>query len=171
MLDQLYELRHLKDHLAPELRHLMLAELLWSLQHNKIYFSRNFVEERKREYPVLLQDALAEGTPDTLDDSLAASGIFKPGLARRSAQSFVWDEFNKYYMRALCQWVRGHPGHELTVARGRQSAMHRQLSDDRIGQTRDPLRLLNQLRTAPNINPFGANSGLTLIVRPSRSGE
>ena len=169
MLDQRYELRHLQDNLGSEVRRLMLAELLWSLENNKLYSSKNFAESGHREYPSLLRDALATGTPDTLDDSLAAPGIFRPGLARKSAQTFVWDEFNKYYMRALCQWVREHPGYDLIVARGRHSASHRESSDVQLGHTRDPVRFLETLRHVPRVNPFGANSGLTLVIRKSRA--
>jgi len=166
MLDQAYDLRHLNDDLAGEVRRLMLEELLWSLENNKLYFSKNFTEKGREEYPSRLCAALEAGTPDTLEVSLATSGIFRAGLAPRSAQSFVWDEFNKFYMRALCRWVSGHPGHELVVSRGRHSTQHREASDRQIGQSRDPVRFLNQLRTAPNANPFGANSGLTLVIRP-----
>src|SRR5260221_13345100 len=111
MLDQRYELRHLHDDLASQVRYLMLAELLWSLENNKLYFSRNFARSESHKYPALLRDGLATGTPDTLDDSLAP--VFRQEVARRSRQTFAWDEFNKFYMRALCRWVQEHSGYEL----------------------------------------------------------
>jgi hypothetical protein len=164
MLDQHYELRHLHDDLAPQVRRLMLVELLWSLENNKLYFSRNFADSESDKYPSLLRDALAAGTPDTLDDSLAP--IFRQEVAGRSRQTFAWDEFNKFYMRALCRLVTEHSGYELIATRGRHSLSHRNSSDVQIGESRDAVRFLNQLRNVPRVNPFGANSGLTLALQP-----
>jgi hypothetical protein len=165
MLDQKYELKHLNDELASEIRPLTLAELLWSLEHQKLYYSKQFTAHGHGEYPRILMDALTSGTPDTLDEALNQPGIFKPNTSRRSAQSFIWDEFNKYYMRALCLWVLTHPGHELVVVRGRMSEHHRDSSDARLGRREDPKKFLEVLRETPKVNPFGANSGLTLTIR------
>jgi hypothetical protein len=165
MLDQRYELRHLNDALALEIRPLMLAELLWSLEHQKLYYSKQFAAHVHDEYPRILMDALTSGTPDTLDEALNQPGIFRPNTPRRSAQSFIWDEFNKFYMRALCLWVIMHPGHEVVVVRGRVSEHHRGSSDAQLGRKEDPKKFLEVLRETPEINPFGANSGLTLTIR------
>lgn len=165
MLDQRYELKHLSDELAPEIRHLMLEELKLSFDDGEFYYSKQFDELGYREYPRIFLDALASGTPDTLDDALNQPGIFLPNTARKSAQAFIWDEFNKYYMRALCRWIQQHPGYEIVKVRGRNSATHRDSSDARIGRRENPASFLEVLRGTPKINPFGANSGLTLMIR------
>ena len=100
-----------------------------------------------------------------LDDALNQPNIFQPKTARKSAQAFIWDEFNKYYMRALCRWVEQHPGYEVVVVRGRQSQTHRDSSDARLGHTVNSKKFLDVLRGVPKVNPFGANSGLTLMIR------
>jgi hypothetical protein len=68
-------------------------------------------------------------------------------------------------MRAACRWVQKHRGYELVIVRGRQSDTHRESSDTRIGRKQDPRRLLEALRDTPKVNPFGANSGLTVEIR------
>jgi hypothetical protein len=165
MLDQKYELKHLSDELAPEIRYLMLEELKLSFDEGEFYYSKQFDELGYREYPRIFLDALASGNPDTLDNALNQPGIFLPNTARKSAQAFIWDEFNKYYMRALCLWVLQHPAYEVIKVRGRDSATHRSSSDARFGHTENPKRFLEVLRGTPKINPFGANSGLTLMIR------
>jgi hypothetical protein len=169
MLDQKYELQHLGGGLAPEIRRLMLEELLWSFEHEKFYFSKYLTEPGHKEYPRMLHQALATGTPDSLEESLSAQGMFREESPRKSIQTFAWDEFNKYYMRALCRWVQDHGGYELTVIRGRHSESSRSSSDALLGQTKEAASFLNGLRHSPKINPFGANSGLTLMVRKSIS--
>ncbi|HEY2496133.1 MAG TPA: hypothetical protein VGK24_03610 [Candidatus Angelobacter sp.] len=142
----------------------MLKELKLSFEA-EFYYSKQFSELGHREYPRLFLDALASGNPDTLDEALNQPGIFKPNTSRKSAQAFIWDEFNKYYMRALCLWVQQHPGYELVVVRGRRSETHRDSSDARLGRTENSKRFLDVLRRIPKVNPFGANSGLTLMIQ------
>ena len=165
MLEQRYELQHLTDEFAPEIRRLMLAELQWSVEHGKIYYSKHFTAVGHKEYPGLLADALTDGNPDTLKQSLNVPGYFLPGAPRNAAQTFTWDEFNKYYMRAVCRLAQTFQECELVVVRGRHSANPKPESDRLLGATKDPLRFLNGLRGVPKVNPFGANSGLTLALR------
>jgi|SRR5215813_1556627 len=168
MLEQRYELPHLNDERTSEIRYLMLDELQWSLENHQLYFSEQFDQLGHRDYPQLLLDALAAGTPNTLEQALNAPGIFRPGTARRSTQAFIWDEYNKFHMRALCRWVQSHPGHELIVVRGRTSTVHRDSSDARLGRKVNSQQFLEALREMPKVNPFGANSGLTLMIRKRR---
>jgi hypothetical protein len=165
VLDQRYELKHLGDEIAPEIRYLMLEELKLSFDDGQFYYSKQFDELGYREYPRIFLNALASGNPDTLDDALNQPGIFLPNTPRKSAQTFIWDEFNKYYMRALCRWVQEHPEYEAVKVRGRNSVTHRDSSDARIGRKENPKRFLEVPRGTPKINPFGANSGLTLMIR------
>src|SRR5436305_8635781 len=164
MLSQRYELKHLNDALASEIRRLMLEELIWSLENEKFYFSQYFSESGKENYLPLLHAALMSGTPDTLQEGLSASGIIEPGSPSNATQTFAWDEFNKYYMRALCRWIQMHPGCEAIVVRGRESANPRSFSDTQVGRRKEVKDFLGILRTNPRINPFGANSGLTLTI-------
>jgi hypothetical protein len=164
MLDQTYELKHLSDELAPEVRHLMLEELKLSFDGGGFYYSKHFDELGYREYPRIFLDALASGNPDTLDDALNQRDIFLPNTARKSAQAFIWDELNKYYMRVLCRWVQQHSGYEVVKVRGRNSATHRDSSDARIGRRESPIGFL-RCCAEPQKILFGANSGLTLMIR------
>src|SRR6185437_13220168 len=164
MLRQPYNLKHLSDHLQPFVRQLMLEELLWSRRHNKLYASKYLTAVGVERYPELLQHALAGGSPDSLCDSLNSPGFWLPGAPKNSIETFAWDEFNKYYMRALCRIAQDSPQHALIVLRARQSRSHRGSSDARINQPRSPATSLQQLRVQPAINPFGANSGLTLTL-------
>jgi len=165
MLDQRYELRHLNDDLALEIRRLMVAELHWSLQHGKLYYSKHFTVLGRKQYPLLLEKALIAGNPDTLEESLNVAGYFKQGTPRNAAQIFSWDEFNKYYMRALCLLAQILQECDLLVVRGRHSTNPKPESDRLVGTTKGPLRFLTALRQIPKVNPFGANSGLTSMIR------
>jgi hypothetical protein len=164
MLNQPYELKHLSDDHREPMRRLMLEELLWSCRHNKLYASKHLTQAGIERYPQLLEQALAGGSPDSLCGSLGAPGLWQPGAPKNSVETFAWDEFNKYYMRALCRIAQDSPQHALIVLRGRQSGSHRSSSDARINQPRNPATSLQQLRVQPAINPFGANSGLTLTL-------
>lgn len=161
VLNHIYQLRHLNDALTSEVRRLMLAELDWSLERGKLYYSKHFSEAGQKEYPLLLEKALRSGNPDTLEESLNVPAYFQPGAPRNAAQTFAWDEFNKYYMRSLCRLAQVQKG-DLLVARGRHSEKPKPESTRLIGSKRDPSRFLNGLREIPKVNPFGANSGLTL---------
>jgi hypothetical protein len=118
MLSQAYELKHLSDHLQAPVRQLMAEELLWSCRHNKLYASKFLTGSGVEAYPQLLQEALASGSPDSLCDALQAPGLWQPAAPKHSVDIFAWDEFNKYYMRALCRWCQEHPQHQIVVIRG-----------------------------------------------------
>lgn len=162
MLSQAYELKHLSDQLQAAVRGLMAEELLWSCRHSKLYMSKFLTPAGAGCYQQRLQDS---GSPDSLCDSLYAAGLWQTGAPKHSVDTFAWDEFNKYYMRALCRWSQEHSKFEIVVTRGRHSASHRRSSETRIGQRFDPEVLLHRLRLQPAINPFGANSGLTLTLK------
>lgn len=165
MLERRYRLQHLNDEHAEEVRRLMLAELHRAVEHNKLYCSSYFTEADCQRYPLLLQKALLVGTPDTLEESLNQHACFRPGSPKHAAQTFAWDEFNKYYLRALCLLVQALAGYELVVARGRHSENPKPGSRRLLGQKKDPVAFLAALRNVPKVNPFGANSGLTLELR------
>ncbi|HEY6350419.1 MAG TPA: hypothetical protein VI636_13515 [Candidatus Angelobacter sp.] len=165
MLKLRYELRHLNDELVDDVRRLMIEELYWAVEHNKLYYSKHFARSGHKEYPLLLQKEFATGNPDTLEESLNVPGYFQAGSPRNAVQTFAWDEFNKYYMRALCLLAQVGAGYEVVVARGRHSDHPKPESSKRIGAKKDPTRFLSGLREVPRVNPFGANSGLTLELR------
>jgi len=165
MLNQWCELRHLNGQLAPDIRRLMIAELYWAVEHDKLYYSKHFTAAGKKEYSLLLQNAFASGNPDTLEESLNVPGHFQPDSPKNSVQTFAWDEFNKFYMRALCLLAQSHPGYDLLVVRGRHSDNPKPESNRLLGAKKDPGQFLNALRGVPRVNPFGANSGLTLELR------
>jgi hypothetical protein len=165
MLRRLYELKHLSDNLREAIRQLMLEELLWACRHSKVYASKYLTTPGLQHYPRLLHYAVASGSPDSLCYSLSAPDLWRPGAPANSIETFAWDEFNKYYMRALCRFAQDHPKYALIVVRGRQSGSHRRSSENLISQAPDPLVFLQQLRLRPAINPFGANSGLTLTLQ------
>src|SRR5204863_6219828 len=137
------------DELASELRTFMLEELLWALQQGKFYYSKRFTQLGHNGYPALLHEALANGTPETLIRALSAPGLFLAGASQNAAEIFGWDEFNKYYMRALCRWALMHPEYELVMARGRMSKTQRDTSQAQLGTKKDPQQFLNQLRNSP----------------------
>jgi hypothetical protein len=165
MLVRRYHLQHLTDEHVEELRRLMVAELHWAVEHGKLYYSQYFTEAGREEYPLLLQKALLNGNPDSLEESLDQPYYLHPGSPKNAAQTFAWDEFNKYYMRALCLLAQNLTGFELAVARGRHSENPKRESNRLLGQGKNPARFLTALRNIPRVNPFGANSGLTLELR------
>jgi hypothetical protein len=146
----------------------MVEEFIWSCRHSKLYMSKYLTAAGSECYPQLLQQALVSGSPDSLCDSLYVAGLWQPGAPKHSIDTFSWDEFNKYYMRALCHWCEERRHYEIVIIRGRHSASHRSSSEIRINETQDPAALLRRLRLQPAINPFGANSGLTLTLREIR---
>jgi hypothetical protein len=164
-----YELQHLNDDLAPEVRRLMIAELGWSLEHGKLYYSKHFAPPGYKEYPQLLAQSLGVSDPDGLEEALNEPGYFQPDAPKKAAQTFAWDEFNKYYMRGLCRLAQIVSGSELWVVRGRHSKNPKPESNRLLGTAKNPAAFLSGLREVPKVNPFGANSGLTLAL--GRSGD
>lgn len=104
MLSQAYELKHLSDRLQPSVHRLMAEEFRWSCRHSKLYLSKYLTAAGAECYPQLLEQAFVGGSPDSLCDSLHGAGLWQPGAPKHSVDTFAWDEFNKYYMRALCRW-------------------------------------------------------------------
>ena len=161
-----YRLPHLNDGFSEELRALMHAEFVWAFERGKLYFSKRFTQLGHKEYPRLLEEALMKGTPESVIQSLSAPGLFTAEAPNGSAEVFGWDEFNKYYMRALCSLVLAHPNHELIITRGRISTDKRNSSEAQLGRRKDAQEFLTQLRNSPKINPY---SGLTLTIRKRKS--
>jgi hypothetical protein len=162
-------------------RNLMLAEIQQDLEPNTLFLSDNLNSQGRIDYPALLIAAAREGSDDSLAAELRSrlnshekprrlqsGGFSKPPVMRSNAHEMLAEgEFNRFYIRALCQRALQDSIPTLIVYRAKVVQSARSESEAKIGQAVDPASLLNDLRTHKGIDtalglPPGPNSGLSV---------
>jgi hypothetical protein len=160
-------------------RTLMLAEVDHDVDESTLFLSERLTPKGQSEWPTRLRAAIEQGDESTLCNDLGApGGLFlnaqepdqKNGclkaVPRNAGQTLAEGEFNRFYIRGLCQRAI-ESGGELVIYRARASKDPDAASEARIGDTRNPLDLLNDLRkrtgvaTALGLPPH-PNSGLSV---------
>jgi hypothetical protein len=162
-------------------RKLMLAEYDADAASGRLYLSRRFSDEGKKQYPGLLKSAIQEGNDETLALALAKTGFWKttekrvgrtgqvtyPKVPATASQTFVEGEFNRFYIRGLCLRAIEDQIAQLVIYRAKEVAQPRRESEARIGKKLPAERLLDDLRRNIGVDtalgvPPGPNSGLSV---------
>lgn len=165
-------------------RLLMLKEFDSDVRTNSLYISSRLNEQGRKEFPVLLRNALANGTIESLEASIfpfqhlnyedfqpVDAFTWKIRKMPRNAIKLLALEFNYYYMIAICRRAIKE-NKRIRVYRGRISLNPRKSSEKLIGKFLSPRELLETLRPVEtengkywNWNKEGfpqINSGLTI---------
>lgn len=163
-----------------ETRSYMLAELEHDLANDSLYVGKYLSKEGLARYPDLLRRSLESGTDASLSVELAAPGLFletyekrKPSGGYTTAKvpytapvTLAEGEFNRFYLRGLCQRAIAQGGGNIEIYRARTSSNPRAESEAMIGRRLNAQALLSDLRKHIGVDtalglPPGPNSGLS----------
>jgi hypothetical protein len=166
-----FEFRNLESDVRPHI----VREVELDLTEGVLYFSDRFNEIGIKLYPDLIKQAATSHADGWLGEQLQALGTlndqeFKAGKIRKVPSNahtlFSQCEFNRFYIRGLCDRAIELGQTTLRVYRARQSSNPRPESEAKIGMLVDPRKVLHDLRTRVGVEvDFGLpeiNSGLSL---------
>ena len=162
-------------HLTPATRELMVDEIKTDITSGTLYISHRLAKDGKAQWTDNLLEAARHGTPRSLKESMANSfqertPDNKP-MPRSAAKMLCYNEFNRYYMRAVCRQAERH-----VVAYRAMEDDPRSLPSGRvIGREFSAQRLLSHLRSNSYIGDglhgrLGLG-GSGLSVKPSPESE
>jgi len=174
-----YEFRNLDA----RTRRLMLQEVERDIAAGVLYLSPRLSEQGQGDYPNLLKGAIREGNDTTLAAALrdwnclnteeerqkADGTVSTVKVPSTAADAIAEDEFNRFYMRALCVRALEDGLENLTVYRAKAVNSPRAASQARRGTDIAPEALLTDLRAHIAVDvslglPAGRNTGLSLEI-------
>jgi hypothetical protein len=161
--------------LTPEVRTHMAAEVAYDQAHGGVYLNKRLSHAGQSAYPKLLSAAVADGDNQTLLASLDLDRHFYPEQGRdgsavplpvSAVETYIYGEWNKFYMRGLCAYAVEQGIPQLEIYRARPSAVQPSLeSRALVGTLVSPDATLAELRVNFNRHVLGKpNSGLSLRI-------
>ncbi len=168
------------ENLDGETRRYMLHEYEGDLTAGKLFLSSRLTDPGKEKYKILLKQAIEYHDDDWLEDQLNREGCFKEKEERNvkgkiivadvpetAAVTLAEGEFNRFYIRGLCQRALKSSISRLIIYRAKPVSNPRPESQARIGAQIEAAPLLQDLREKPGIEPAlglppGPNSGLSV---------
>ncbi|HXS35321.1 MAG TPA: hypothetical protein VN721_01360 [Flavipsychrobacter sp.] len=159
-----------------EIRELMLNEILFDVSRKTFFYSPKFNNNGRNIYLSCLKEACAAGDEETLWASLESSDTFNKYEAfgkrvdAREARNFSQNEFNKYYIRALCVKAIELNKQKLEVYRAVPAKGKSPKVDLMIGSLLEPDKLLKDLRQNTGVLPAmlpGLSAGLSIKFQPA----
>lgn len=168
-------------HLDERTRTLMLEEVEYDLGRNQLYISPYLSGQGIHDYPMLLREAIQEGDETTLAENLGQyrriartyhrrqpeGGYNIVTIPQNAPETIADNEFNRYYIRALCRRAIEDGIDELVVYRARPVRTPRPSSEELLETTVNPATLLEDLRQHTGEDtelgiPGGFNSGISV---------
>lgn len=158
--------------LDAETRRLMLLEIESDLSSQRLYVSDRLNDIGKKSYQNYLIQSVKEGDEESLEKLLDIATHFNSTYLRQgkavkmpsnASTLLCQSEFNRYYIRAICQRAINDKIETLEIYRARESSWTRQESEAKIGSTISAKDLLQDLRESIGIEPKlfpEINSGL-----------
>jgi len=159
----------------------MIEELESDLKKNGLYISSRLNSLGKSEYPNLLKEAILSGNDASLATQLKnrkllieseprqtkAGRSIAAAVPDNAAETLAEGEFNRYYIRGLCQRAIDDGVSDLVIYRAKAVLSPRLSSEARIGMRIEPGALLGDLRKKIGVDtargvPGGPNSGLSV---------
>lgn len=132
----------------------MLNEVLHDIAKRVFYFTPRFNENGRKIYVSLMKEAIATGGEDTLQAGLQEGDNFNKyeaqgkKVSNNVAVNFAQQEFNKYYIRAVCVKAIEMNERDVEVYRAHPLTVKKHKSDLRIGAKINADRLLKELRSS-----------------------
>ena len=167
--------------LDAQTRSLMLQEMEGDLSLARLNDSKWFNSKGTAAYPNLLREAMLEGTERDLARALSTGNYFVERYEKRTPKggmttaavpvtapsTFAEGEFNRFYIRALCQRALDSGQIFVWVYMAKEVNNPRPESAAKIGQQVNAAQLLADLRANPGVDtalglPPGPNSGLSV---------
>jgi len=156
-------------------------ELDWDEANANLYISPRLNTTGIEVYPVILREAIAEYNDDwlacqirnrsllnrTIERKKPTGGITYAKMPVNAPKTLAEGEFNRFYIRGLCERALNSGITEVVVYRGKEVSKPRPESIALIGQSIPVEPLLKDLRNSPGVDtalgmPPGPNSGLTV---------
>lgn len=169
------------------IRELMQSEFEQDVTERKIYLSPRLKEDYHQTYLELMREAIQSGYADSFATQIRAQNCLKLTEQRRKPSggwttvkvprtahiTMAEGEFNRFYLRALCQKAIEEDA-KIEVYRAKPVSRPRAESEALIGKKLDPHLLLRDLRTNIGVDlalglPAGPNSGLSGRILPMRA--
>lgn len=149
-------------HLNPKVRELMAVELAKDLSEDKFIFSAYVDAKKEGEWISLLKKTFLYHDPSWLSQELKKrdvlkrrslknlkEGKFTLALVPRSAEeTLAQDEFNLYYIKALCVYALSQGIEELEIYSARRIQNHRPKSESLKGKKVSAEDVLRDLRSS-----------------------
>lgn len=141
--------------LTDEIRSLMSAEIELDNTKGLVYISDRLTSIGRVAYLPTLRRAVQNGDEVSLQDELEANNYFeayefargkRSKVPSNAAQVLAQNEFNRYYIRAVCVKAIEVGQENVKVYRARQSSMSRPESELKIGRLINAKDLLLDLR-------------------------
>lgn len=161
-------------------RQFMREEVIADINAGTLYLSSRLSAKGAQDWPGLLRDAATSGSDATLAAELRLHGRLNQTEERKkpkggftvaqvpvtAPETMAEGEFNRFYIRGLCQRAIADGIGNLVIYRARGAGTPRPESVAKIGSTIDPQALLHDLRTHSGVDtalglPPGPNSGLS----------
>ncbi len=162
-------------------RELALKEVEMDIKNDRLYLSKRLSERGRNDYPTILLEAIKLHDPTWLANQLGIQGRMVSFEASHSKQGNVYakhtpsndnetlafGEFNRFYIRGLCQRAINDNIEYLTVYRAETVGEQRLGSSAMVRSQINPQELLTDLRENVGRNtrlgiPGGPNSGISV---------
>lgn len=162
-------------------RQLMLAEIELDISHGNLYLSPRLSDTGRNSFAALLKKAAHSYDDTWLAQNLRQAGIMNSVEQRRTPSggfttakvpvtapdTLAEGEFNRFYIRGLCQRAINEGITELVIYRAKPVSSPRPESQAKIGAKVNAEALLNDLRQHQGVDtalglPAGPNSGLSV---------
>jgi len=169
------------ENLDTTTRQFMLSEVAHDIASNTLYVSNRLNPNGRAAWPELLRESIEHHDIQWLADALRSRGYMASTEQRRKPTGGYTDaavpvtapdtlaegEFNRFYIRGLCQRVLQQGSGSLIVYRAKDVSAPRAESQALIGTPIDAQQTLADLRANPGIDtalglPPGPNSGLSI---------
>jgi hypothetical protein len=167
--------------LNERVRQLMLEEVERDLERGNLYVSPRLSNTGTQNYVTVLKEAIRSHDDDWLAQQLSGRGRVQPAEPRRrrqggfslvkvpytAARTIAREEFNRYYIRAVCRLALEEGVPEVVAYRARRARQPRPESEAMVGRRLNAQELLDDLRantgggTALGLPP-GPGSGLSV---------
>lgn len=155
----------------------MLQELNSDLQQNTVYVSKRLTKEGQKLFPKFLGEAALGHNPAWLALALKQEKFWNTHEQRvhqtegtklvkvpsNAHELLANNQFNRYYMRAICITALKRGINEVEVYRARETSRPRPEHDQLIGKKLSAIECLEQLRTGRSeLGTVDSNYGLSL---------
>ncbi len=164
--------------LDEQTRPFMRDELQRDVNDGNLYVSPRLSDRGRQDWPSLLQEAIEDGDDVSLASDLSEENRLNEFEARKTGparvpttapETLAEGEFNRFYIRGLCQRALGNGIKELVIYRAKVVQNPRAESQARVGKLVDAQILLQDLRTHQGVDtalgvPSGPNSGLSVAL-------
>ena len=169
------------ENLDSTTRNFMEKEFESDVKEQKVYLSNRLTDSGKDRYLELLREAIKNSDSSSLVSNLQSENLFRDqeeytkrsgerGIRRvpvTTPQTLGEGEFNRYYIRGLCQRAISEDRQDVEIYRAKEVNNPRAESEEMVGTRLNAKKLLEDLRQNIGVDPClglppGPNSGLSV---------